>query len=126
MAWNNVIETILTGQSEFTVVAQAPEPVVPKAKVKGKTFLWTIHPKRRQHAFVDTKRKRRPFRALSVNSNDFRAWRRIVEYGKTIIKGLLRCEMTYAEIKATKLTYAEMKATQMTYAEMRECGTVIT
>lgn len=130
MAWNNVIEGIFTGQSEFTVTFDAapeppPEPT-PAGRTRGKTFLWTVHPKRRMHAFVDTRRKRRPFRALSANSNDFRAWRRIVEYGKTIIKSLLRCEMTYGEIKATKLTYADMKATGMTYAQMRECGTVIT
>jgi len=126
VAWNNIIEGIFTGQSEFEVgPAEPPPPPTPKAKTEGKTFLWTIHPKRRLNAYLDTKRKQRPFRGLSRNS-DFRAWRRIVEYGKTVIKGLLKCEMTYAEIKATKLTYAEMKATGMTYAEMRECGTVIT
>lgn len=77
MAWNNIIEGIFTGQSEFTVGPAEPPPK--QAKTVGKTFLWTIHPKRRLNAFRDTKRKQRPFRGLSRNS-DFRAWRRVVWY----------------------------------------------
>lgn len=80
MAWNNIIEGIFTGQSEFEVgPAEPPPPPPPKAKTEGKTFLWTIHPKRRQQANVDARRKRNPFRRLSVNT-DFRAWRRVVWY----------------------------------------------
>ena len=80
MAWNNIIEGIFTGQSEFEVgPAEPPPPPTPKAKTEGKTFLWTIHPKRRQQANVDARRRRNPFRRLSVNT-DFRAWRRVVWY----------------------------------------------
>jgi len=80
VAWNNIIEGIFTGQSEFEVgPAEPPPPPTPKAKTEGKTFLWTIHPKRRQQANVDARRKRNPFRRLSVNT-DFRAWRRVVWY----------------------------------------------
>lgn len=76
MAWNNIIEGIFTGQSEFTVGPAEPPPPPPE---KGLSFLWTIHPKRRQQANVDARRKRNPFRRLSVNT-DFRAWRRVVWY----------------------------------------------
>ena len=81
MAWNNIIEGIFTGQSEFAVTFdEAPPPPPPApAPEKGLSFLWTIHPKRRQQANVDTRRKRNPFRRLSVNT-DFRAWRRVVWY----------------------------------------------
>lgn len=77
MAWNNIIEGIFTGQSEFEVGPAEPPPA--PAPEKGLSFLWTIHPKRRQQANVDARRKRNPFRRLSVNT-DFRAWRRIVWY----------------------------------------------
>lgn len=125
MAFNNVVEGILTGQSEFTVTIEVkPVPAkVPPAR-RDTSFLWTIHPKRRLHAVADVKRHRLPFRGLSRNT-DFRAWRRIVEFGRIVV-GWLRCEMTYAEIEGTRLTYAEMEATEMTYEELALCEPIIT
>ncbi len=128
MSFNTVITSLPTGFNDLDVAIGAVEPPptpAPVQKKRGKTFLWTVHPKRRLNAYRDTKRKRLPFRALSRN-NDFRAWRRIVEYAGTVIKGLLRCEMTYAEIKATGLTYAEIKATGLTYDEIAHCEPILT
>jgi hypothetical protein len=74
--WNVTVEGYISGQSEFEVSLLPPPAPAPE---KGLSFLWTIHPKRRQQANVDARRKRNPFRRLSVNT-DFRAWRRVVWY----------------------------------------------
>ncbi len=76
MPWNVTVEGYISGQSEFEVSLLPPPAPAPE---KGLSFLWTIHPKRRQQANVDARRKRNPFRRLSVNT-DFRAWRRVVWY----------------------------------------------
>lgn len=76
MPWNVTVEGYISGHSEFEVSLLPPPAPAPE---KGLSFLWTIHPKRRQQANVDARRKRNPFRRLSVNT-DFRAWRRVVWY----------------------------------------------
>lgn len=128
MAWNNTIRGIFTGQSEFAVTFDEappppPPPPLPIKTTKGASFLWTIHPKRRLNANVDTRRKRRPFRRLSVNT-DFRAWRRIVEYTTKAIEWLCPDPQVlqgadYGQWKATEYTYAEIKCSGWTYGDLK-------
>lgn len=119
MSFNTVITALPTGYNEFDVAVEAGEPPVEET-APGKTFIWTIHPKRRMHAYRDVKRKRQPFLAQSVN-DDFRAWRRIVTYvGEKVKAAILACK-NYSEWKATKMSYGQIKATGKTYGELNYC-----
>lgn len=127
MPWNATIRGIWTGQSELGVTfdnTPPPEPPPDNSRiVEGRSFLWTIHPKRRQQANIDTRRKRTPFRRLSLNT-DFRAWRRIVRYTTKAIDWLcpdpeVFVAKTYGQWKETGATYGELKCTGLTYAELK-------
>lgn len=128
MAWNNIVQGYMQGQSEFGVTFEQPPPEPPPdpqpyAEVEGESFLWTIHPKRRLNANVDTRRKRLAFGRLSINS-DFRPWQRILRYTKKVVDWLcpdpdLFTQKTYGEWKATGATYAEIKCNQLPYGDLK-------
>lgn len=72
------ILTLPSGYSQLSVTfVTTPEPSDEPPRSTG--FVWTIHPKRRLHKFLDERRHRRKFARVSLN-NDFRAWRRVVVY----------------------------------------------
>lgn len=81
MSWNAEIRALPTGTNELEVSLTPYEPPTDPSG-GGPSFLWTIHPKRRLHKFLDERRHRRKFGRVSVN-DDARAWRRVVVYEGT-------------------------------------------
>ena len=134
--WNATVRGYMFGASEFEANLLDPEPPpppppppLPVQVVSGKSYLWTIHPKRRLNANVDTRRHRRPFRRLSLNT-DFRAWRRIVEYTTKVIEWLCPDPQvlqgaTYGTWKATEYTYGEIKCSGWTYGDFNGDDTTV-
>ena len=78
MSFNTVVQALPTGFNDFDVSFTPYEP--PEEGGTGVvSFRWTIHPKRRLHAYLDRRRKATPWRRLSLNT-DFRPWRRVEVY----------------------------------------------